>query len=202
MNNKYIDELFKDVMDSVKLSSAMIEVVPMAEGSNMEDFLFETNPPSPDIIPILPMTGNVLFPGTITPINVTRTMSLKLLRYAADKGDYIGVVTQRNELNDTPERGDLYDVGCLAQVVKVIDMPNNEVIGILRGCCCFQLGDIGTERLLRYVQVLRRLGEAALAGEHLEVRERSEIHGRPFSSDAEHVGCCERVPYYYNVCLL
>ena len=104
MNNKYIDELFKDVMDSVKLSSAMIEVVPMAEGSNMEDFLFETNPPSPDIIPILPMTGNVLFPGTITPINVTRTMSLKLLRYAADKGDYIGVVTQRNELNDTPER--------------------------------------------------------------------------------------------------
>lgn len=142
MNNKYIDELFKDVMDSVKLSSAMIEVVPMAEGSNMEDFLFETNPPSPDIIPILPMTGNVLFPGTITPINVTRTMSLKLLRYAADKGDYIGVVTQRNELNDTPDRGDLYDVGCLAQVVKVIDMPNNEVIGILRGCCCFQLGDI------------------------------------------------------------
>lgn len=142
MSNKYIDELFRDVMEDVRLSSAMIEVVPMAEGSNVDDFLFETNPVSSDVIPILPMTGNVLFPGTITPINVTRTMSLKLLRYAAEKGEYIGVVTQRNEMNDVPERGDLYDIGCIAQVVKVIDMPNNEVVGIMRGCSCFQLGDI------------------------------------------------------------
>ncbi len=44
MKNDYIDELFKDVENSVRLSSAMIEVLPMTDGSNMEEFLFENNP--------------------------------------------------------------------------------------------------------------------------------------------------------------
>ncbi|MBR4175778.1 MAG: LON peptidase substrate-binding domain-containing protein, partial [Bacteroidales bacterium] len=123
-------------------SSAVIEVLPMSDNGNVEEFLFESNPECPDIIPILPMTGNVLFPGTITPINVTRDMSLKLLRKVAESGEYIGVVTQRNDYTDIPARSDLYDIGCLAQVVKVIDMPNDDVIGILRGSNCFRLGEI------------------------------------------------------------
>ena len=142
MNNNYIDELFHEMVDGDRVASAMIEVVPMSENGNLEDFLFDLNPDCPDVIPILPMTGNVLFPGTITPINVSRTSSLKLLHNVAEKNIFIGVVTQRNDVADMPERSDLYDVGCLAQVVKVIEMPNNEVIGILRGCSTFMLGDI------------------------------------------------------------
>lgn len=142
MKNEYIDELFNDVMDNDKVSSAMIEVLPMADGANIEEFLFETNPDCPDIIPILPMTGNVLFPGTITPINIARDMSLRLLRKVAETGEYIGVVTQRNDYSDIPSRSDLYDIGCLAQVVKVIDMPNSDVIAILRGSSSFRLGEI------------------------------------------------------------
>ena len=142
MKNEYIDELFHDVALCESVSSAMIEVLPMPEGGNIEEFLFESNPDCPDIVPILPLTGNVLFPGTITPINVTRDMSLRLLRKVAETGEYIGVVTQRNDYTDVPDRSDLYDVGCLAQVVKVIDMPNNDVIGILRGSTSFQLGEI------------------------------------------------------------
>ncbi len=142
MNNNYIDELFHEMVDSDHVSSAVIEVVPVNQNDNLEDFLFDLNPDCPDIIPILPMTGNVLFPGTITPINVSRTSSLKLLRQVAEKNVNIGVVTQRNETPDIPERSDLYDTGCLAQVVKIIEMPNNEVIGILRGSGTFVLGDI------------------------------------------------------------
>ena len=142
MKNNYIDELFNSVAECASASSAMIEVVPMSEDGNMEEFLFENNPNCPNRIPILPMTGNVLFPGTITPVTITREMSLRLLRKVAETGDYIGVVTQRNDYVDIPERTDLYDVGCLAQVVKVIDMPNNDVVGILRGSTSFRLGDI------------------------------------------------------------
>ena len=142
MKNDYIDELFHEMMECDRGSSAMIEVVPMSDSGNIEEFLFDQHPDCPDIIPILPMTGNVLFPGTITPINVTRAMSLKLLRHVAEKNEYIGVVTQRNDNTDFPEREDLFDTGCLAQVVKVIDMPNNEVIGILRGSSSFKLGDL------------------------------------------------------------
>ncbi|MCR5064851.1 MAG: endopeptidase La [Bacteroidales bacterium] len=138
------------MMDSDRVSSAMIEVLPMTEGSNIEDFLFDIEPDCPDVIPILPMTGNVLFPGTITPINVSRPTSLKLLRQVAEKNVFIGVVTQRNETSGLPERSDLFDTGCLAQVVKVIEMPNNDVIGILRGSSTFVLGDIvSTKPFLR-----------------------------------------------------
>lgn len=150
MTNNYIDELFREMMDSDRVSSAMIEVLPMTEGSNIEDFLFDLEPDCPDVIPILPMTGNVLFPGTITPINVSRPTSLKLLRQVAEKNVFIGVVTQRNETSGLPERSDLFDTGCLAQVVKVIEMPNNDVIGILRGSSTFVLGDIvSTKPFLR-----------------------------------------------------
>ena len=118
MSNNYIDELFTDVARCANASSAVIEVLPMSDNGNVEEFLFESNPECPDIIPILPMTGNVLFPGTITPINVTRDMSLKLLRKVAESGEYIGVVTQRNDYTDIPARSDLYDIGCLAQYVQ------------------------------------------------------------------------------------
>ena len=86
MSNNYIDELFTDVARCANASSAVIEVLPMSDNGNVEEFLFESNPECPDIIPILPMTGNVLFPGTITPINVTRDMSLKLLRTVRNCG--------------------------------------------------------------------------------------------------------------------
>lgn len=142
MKNNYIDELFHDVAEGVNVGSAMIEVLPMSDGVNPEEFLFDKNPDCLDVVPILPLSGNVLFPGTITPIGITRDMSLKLLRRVAESGEYIGVVTQRNDYSDIPERSDLYDIGCLAQVVKVIDLPNGEVVGILRGSCSFQLGEI------------------------------------------------------------
>ena len=152
MNNNYIDELFHDDNDINQLASSVIEVFPMSDSDNIEDFLFNPHPNCPDIIPILPMTGNVLFPGTITPINVTRTMSLRLLRDVAETETFIGVVAQRVESADNPTREDLYDVGCIAHVVKVIEMPNNEVVGILRGLACFTLGNIVKTRPYLYGQ--------------------------------------------------
>lgn len=141
MNKNYIDELFLDA-DRSKFDSAKIEVLPMLENGVLEDFLFEPFPQTPEIIPILPITGTVIFPGTITPITVTRSMSLKLLRTAAEKEMFIGVVAQRNDKQSVPDRSDLYDIGCIVQVVKVVDMPHNEVVGIIRGCAAFRLGDI------------------------------------------------------------
>ena len=146
MSNKYIDELFHEVAELQPTTSAMIEVLPMADGSSLEEFLFELNPDCPDVLPILPLSGTVLFPGTITPITVTRSMSLRLLRQMAETSEYIGVVTQRSDSSEIPERRDLYDVGCIAQVLKIIDIPGGEVVGILRGSGPFQLGRIVNKR--------------------------------------------------------
>ena len=146
MSNRYIDELFHDLSDDRGMESALIEVLPMSEGGQLEEFLFDLNPDCPDVLPILPLTGTVLFPGTITPISVSRNSSLQLLRKMADSKEYIGVVTQKDDATNVPERRDLYDTGCIAQVIKVIDMPNSDVVAVLRGSNAFRLGKLVSKR--------------------------------------------------------
>ena len=182
MNNNYIDELFHDVMEGVKVSSSMIEVVPVTDSEGAEEFLFENNPDSPDVIPILPLYGNVLFPGTITPINVTRSMSLRLLRQVAESDRYIGVVAQRTDVSDVPERKDLYDVGCMAQVVKIINMPNNEVVGILRGSAAFRLGELVANKPYLQGQRLPFVNADSQNGLTKEERESVKILTRKYSA--------------------
>lgn len=180
MNNYYIDELFHDNNDANMVTSSVI--LPVSDSENIEEFLFNPHAESPDVIPILPMTGNVLFPGTITPINVTRSMSLRLLRDVAESDNYIGVVAQRQEVDDVPVRSDLYDVGCIAQVVKVIDMPNNEYVGILRGVSCFALGDIVETRPYLYGQRREYTNADSTQTLSKEERESVKILVRKYSS--------------------
>ncbi len=142
MKHNYIDELFNEIRIENAMSHAQIELLPMSDVDNADDFMFDLHPDCPDVIPILPMTGSVLFPGTLGPVSVTRESSLRLLREAADNNSYIGVVTQREETAEAPSRNKLYDIGCIARVVKVIDVPNGDVMGILHGAGCFRLGRI------------------------------------------------------------
>ncbi len=141
MKNKYIDELFKDVLAGDRVGHAHIDIVPMTDSESGEEFLFDSMSDCPEVIPILPLTGNVLFPGTITPVTITRQSSLQLLREASETGHHIGVVTQRDD-SERPSRSKLYDVGCIALVVKVIEMNDSDVLAILRGGSCFRLGRI------------------------------------------------------------
>lgn len=141
MKNKYINELFGDVNGGDELGHARVEVVPMIDVDDPDEFLFSPRPDNPKVLPILPLTGNVLFPGTITPVTITRQSSLQLLREASETGQNIGVVSQRDD-SQSPTRSKLYDVGCIAMVVKVIDMNEDDVLAILRGASCFKLGRI------------------------------------------------------------
>lgn len=182
MKNKYIDELFGDSFDGMEFNNAKIEVVPMTEFDDSEDFLFEPNPDCPNVIPILPMTGNVLFPGTMAPVTVTRNSSLLLLREAAEKGHHIGVVAQRDENSELPTRSKLYDIGCIAHVVKVIDMPNGDVIGILRGGSCFQLGRIVSVEPYLVGEQFPALNADSNLTVTKELRESAKILSRKYSA--------------------
>ena len=143
MKHNYIDELFSDLFDAIGDDKPKIEVLPIASIEGTDDYMFVPSPDCEDIIPILPVTGNVVFPGTLAPLNVARASSRRLLREASEKSLFVGVVAQRVDDNsDLPQRDDLFDVGCIARVVKVIDAPGDEVVGILHGINSFQLGDI------------------------------------------------------------
>ncbi|RYY14563.1 MAG: endopeptidase La, partial [Cytophagaceae bacterium] len=83
---------------------------------------------APDTLPLLPVRNTVLFPGVVLPVTVTRKKSIRLIRKLASKNEkLIGVVAQRNPDADEPTLDDLYEVGTLARILKLIDQPDGQV---------------------------------------------------------------------------
>ncbi len=75
-------------------------------------------PRIPEELSILPVRGFVVFPGTVTPLNVQRAASLKLLDDTLPRTKVIALLTQRDETKDEPAPEDLYPVGTAARVLK------------------------------------------------------------------------------------
>lgn len=83
-----------------------------------ESFLQET-------IPLLPLRNTIVFPGSTLPISVGREKSLKLVKSVGKKHKYIGLVCQKDTNIEDPEKDDLYKIGVLAEVVRVIELGDN-----------------------------------------------------------------------------
>ena len=84
-------------------------------------------------IPILSVRNTVLFPGVVIPITVGRERSIKLVK-KAQKGDkLIGVCAQINPAVDDPNWDDIYQVGTLAKIIKMIVLPDGNTTIIIQG---------------------------------------------------------------------
>jgi ATP-dependent Lon protease len=93
----------------------------------------------PNEMPILPLRNNVLFPGVVIPITVGRDKSIKLIQDANKGSKIIGVVSQKNQDNETPEFGDLHEIGTVAQIIKMLRMPDGSTTAIIQGKRKFKL---------------------------------------------------------------
>lgn len=99
----------------------------------------------PDIIPILSVRNTVLFPGVVIPITVGRQRSIKLVK-KAHKGDkLIGVSAQIQHNNDDPSWKDIYHVGTLAKIIKMIILPDGNTTIIIQGKKRFEVVEEITE---------------------------------------------------------
>ncbi len=88
---------------------------------------------TPKSLPILPLRNTVLFPGVVIPITVGRDSSVQLVR-DANKGDkIIGVVSQKDETIENPTFEDLNTTGTVAQIMKMLKMPDGNTTVILQG---------------------------------------------------------------------
>ena len=83
-----------------------------------------------DNIAILPLRNTVLFPTAILPVGIGRESSLRLVKEAFEKKNYIGVFCQKNENIENPTFEDLYDYGVLAKIVRVFNMNDNKTTAI------------------------------------------------------------------------
>jgi ATP-dependent Lon protease len=87
----------------------------------------------PDILSILPLRNTVLFPGVVIPITVGRDKSINLIKDAYKGDRIIGVVTQKNDGIEEPNSEDLYHVGTVAHILKMLRMPDGNTTVIIQG---------------------------------------------------------------------
>ena len=96
----------------------------------------------PKILPILPLRNTVLFPGVVIPITAGRDKSIQLIK-DANKGDkIIGVVAQRNEDEEDPTLKDINTTGVVAQILRVLKMPDGNTTVIIQGKKRFEIEEI------------------------------------------------------------
>ncbi len=96
----------------------------------------------PEEIPVLALKNTVLFPGIIIPITVGRKKSLAAIQEAYDSNRMIGVVSQQNSKLENPKPEDLFKVGTVARILKLLRMPDGSATAILQGRSRFQIEEI------------------------------------------------------------
>ncbi|MBK5195347.1 MAG: endopeptidase La [Proteiniphilum sp.] len=75
-----------------------------------------------ETLPLLPLRNTIVFPGSTLPISVGRKKSLDLIKSLGKKQRYIGLVCQKETGVEDPGREDLYHIGVIAEVIRVIEL--------------------------------------------------------------------------------
>ena len=119
------------------------EYIPILSQEEEED-LKKVN--IPDVLPILPLRNTVLFPGVVIPITVGRNKSLKLVQEVYKKNKILGAVAQKDGSIEDPELDDLYQTGTVAQILKILEMPDGSTSVIIQGRKRFRLKDLLTDK--------------------------------------------------------
>ncbi|AVM51443.1 endopeptidase La [Capnocytophaga sp. oral taxon 878] len=101
---------------------------------------------TPQVLPILPLKNTVLFPGVIVPISAGRDASIRLINDAYETTRTIGVVAQLNEDTEVPEGKDVYRLGTVATILRVLKMPDGSVTVIIQGKKRFLIEGIVEEK--------------------------------------------------------
>ena len=95
-----------------------------------------------EILPVLPLRNMMLFPGVVAPVSVGRESSRKLVQQAVKSGSLIAVTTQLDSTVEMPTAKDLYPIGVVAKVMRVIELPDGVLTVILQSYSRFRLGEV------------------------------------------------------------
>jgi len=119
------------------------ELIPLMTPEDEEEIKKED---VPEILPILPLRNTVLFPGVVIPITAGRDQSIKLIKEANKGNKTIGVVSQKNEATENPGIDDIYKVGTVAQILKMLKMPDGNTMVVLQGKKRFEIDNLIQEK--------------------------------------------------------
>ncbi len=94
-----------------------------------------------DTLPILPLRNTIVFPGSGLPISVGRDKSLKLVKSLGKRQRYIGLVCQKDTNVEDPEKEDLYQIGVIAEVIRIIELDDKNLSIIVQAKKKFEWQD-------------------------------------------------------------
>lgn len=131
MSKKAREKLY--VSDTHDIDESMGAVMPILMDCDKDEDFSEGMDKVGETLPILPLRNMVLFPGVAMPIFVGRPKSMRLIREASQRKILVGVVCQKNEEVEEPGLDDLYPIGTVAEVLRVLEMPDGSTTAILQG---------------------------------------------------------------------
>lgn len=127
---------FDDLDDNIGI------VMPILTECDVDEDFTEGIEKVGDTIPILPLRNMVLFPGVAMPVIIGRPKSMHLIKEAVHKKSLIGVVCQKEMDTEDPVLEDLYTTGVIADIVRVLEMPDGSTTVILQGKKRFELNEL------------------------------------------------------------
>ena len=127
---------FSQFLSNISDDGDFVPIIPISEEEDAQDIEI------PKSIPILALKNTVLFPGVVIPITIGRDKSIKAIQKAHDSDKLIGVLSQRDLTQEDPEAADLFKIGTVAKVVKLLKMPDGSSTAILQGKSKFELQEL------------------------------------------------------------
>jgi ATP-dependent Lon protease len=118
-------------------SENLNKVIPLEGAPEQENDITETHKKG---VPVLPVRDTVLFPHAVLPLTVGRESSIQLINSLGDEKTIL-VVAQREARVDSPQPADLFNIGTLATVHKVVKMPNQSLFVFTEGLQRGKLGE-------------------------------------------------------------
>ena len=130
---RFTEESYDDLDDNIGI------VMPILTECDVDEDFTEGVEKVGNIVPILPLRNMVLFPGVAMPVIVGRPKSMRLIKEAVHNKSLIGVVCQKEMNTEDPDFDDLYTTGVIADIVRVLEMPDGTTTVILQGKKRFSL---------------------------------------------------------------
>ncbi len=99
-------------------------------------------------LPLLPLRDVVVFPHMVIPLFVGRPKSIKALETAMEGGKGILLVAQKSAAKDEPEPEDLYAIGCVANILQMLKLPDGTVKVLVEGTQRARVDHVEDQRTL------------------------------------------------------
>src|SRR5450759_1058555 len=105
-------------------------------------------------LPLLPLRDVVVFPHMVIPLFVGRPKSIKALETAMETGKSILLVAQKSAAKDEPDSEDMYRIGCIANILQMLKLPDGTVKVLVEGVQRARIESIEDRRGLFVAEVI------------------------------------------------